>query len=57
MDSQDECAVCREFDINIILVSGWVSEWCLLVVTFPCVYDPRASRVSASAAAAAVKIL
>ena len=52
MDSQDEWTVCREFDGNIKLVSGMVSEWCLLVLTFPCVYDPLVSRVAVVDAAA-----
>ena len=51
MDRQDEWAVCREFDGNIKLVSGRVSEWCLLVLTFPCVYDPLVPRVADAAAA------
>ena len=51
MDSQDEWAVYREFDGNIKLVSGVVSEWCLLVLTFPCVCDPLVSRVSVAAPA------
>ena len=40
MGNQDEWAVCRKFDGKIKLISGRVSEWCLLVLTFPCVYDP-----------------
>ena len=37
--------------MNIKLVSGRVSWWCLLVLSFPCVYDPLVSRVAAAAAA------
>ena len=53
MDSQDEWAVCREFDRNIELISGSVSDLCLLILTFPCVYDPFLYVVAAAAAAAA----
>ena len=52
MVSKDEWAVRREFDGNIKLVSGRVSECCLLILTFPCVYDPLVSRVAVAAAAA-----
>ena len=43
----------RDFDRNIKLVSGRVWEWCLLVLTFPCVYDPFISHVAVAAAVAA----
>ena len=51
MDSQDEWAVCPEFDGNIKLVSGRVLEWCLLVLTSPFVYYPLVSLVTAADAA------
>ena len=48
MDSQDEWN--GEFDRNIELVPGRVSEWCLFGLTFPCVYDQFVSHVAAAAA-------